>query len=220
MHCAGGGGHVIYLSGHAWALLRVGTLPSNLGVMVTYNGMPGGCRELLDRSVPWAADNGCFANPGRFSTDGYLTWLESMADYRTRCLFATARDVLGNAEATLDLALPMLPMLRSIGYRAALVAQDGLEHLPVPWDAFDVLFIGGTTAWKLGPAWALVREAKLRGKYVHVGRVNSLRRVLACQTAGVDSTDGTFVAFGPDKRYPELLGWLDTLRRQPALMEV
>ena len=46
-------------------------------------------------------------------------------------------------------------------YLAALVAQDGLECCVIPWDAFDVLFVGGTTQWKLSdPAYVLVREAK------------------------------------------------------------
>jgi hypothetical protein len=47
----------------------------------------------------------------------------------------------------------------------ALVAQDGLEPLPVPWEQLEALFIGGSSRWKLGPhAARLVREAKERGK--------------------------------------------------------
>lgn len=61
---------------------------------------------------------------------------------------------VGDAAATLTRSAPMLPRIRALGYPAALVAQDGLEHLAVPWDAFDVLFLGGTTDWKLGPAAA------------------------------------------------------------------
>lgn len=45
----------------------------------------------------------------------------------------------------------MLPKIRALGVPAALVAQDGLEDMVdrVPWDEFDVLFIGGSTAFKL-----------------------------------------------------------------------
>ena len=83
----------------------------------------------------------------------------------------------GDAAATLTRSAPFLPAIRALGYPAALVAQDGLEDLDVPWDDFDVLFIGGSTEWKLGPhARALAAEAKARGKGVHMGRVNSQRR--------------------------------------------
>lgn len=209
---------MIYLSGHLWALLRSGLRRTDLGVMLTHGGTLGGWDRALVSGLPWAADNGCFARPERFSEDAYLAWLEDLADHRRACLFATARDALGDAAATLDLATPMLPQLRSLGYPAALVAQDGLEHLPVPWDRFDVLFLGGSTAWKLSePAYALAREAKLRGKWVHMGRVNSLRRLRACAASGIDSADGTFVAFGPDRRFPELLRWLDAVNRQLPL---
>jgi hypothetical protein len=50
----------------------------------------------------------------------------------------------------------------------ALVAQDGLERLPVPWEHLQAVFIGGSSQWKLGPhATSLVREAKERSKWVH-----------------------------------------------------
>lgn len=56
---------------------------------------------------------------------------------------------------------------RVLGYKTALVAHDGLEAMSdqVDWDAFDVLFVGGSTAWKTSPEAAeLIREAKARGK--------------------------------------------------------
>jgi hypothetical protein len=90
----------------------------------------------------------------------------------------------------------------------AFVAQDGLESLTVPWDDFDVLFIGGTTEWKLGPqARALVADAKARGKWVHMGRVNSERRYRYAHAIGCDSVDGTYLTFGPDENLPKLLRW-------------
>lgn len=167
--------------------------------------------------VKWCADNGC--GPGRDGKGkGYpgdaawLAWLERNAADAGTCLFATAPDVVGDAEATLARSIPFLPAIRALGYPAALVAQDGLENLDVPWDAFDVLFIGGTTAWKLGPHAAdLIRQAKAHGKWVHVGRVNSNRRFLRFELLGVDSVDGTYLTFGPDVNLPKLLRWTSTL---------
>jgi len=165
----------------------------------------------------WAADTGCFRAPERFSWPGYVTWLRRQA-YPERCLFATAPDVVGQARATLEAARSPLAALRALGYRAALVAQDGLEGLSVPWEAFDCLFVGGTTSWKLSEAaYRLVGEAKARGKWTHLGRVNSLRRLRAARVSGYDSADGTQLSFGPDKYLARVRAWLEDIQAQPGL---
>jgi len=160
--------------------------------------------------ITWCADNGCFGK-GYPGDEKWLGWLERNAHEAPSCLFATAPDVVGDAAATLERSAPWLPKIRALGYPAALVAQDGLEALEVPWDEFDVLFLGGTTEWKLGP-WAreLTRQAKDRGKWVHMGRVNSERRYRYANAIGCDSADGTFLVFGPDKNLPRLKTWLRT----------
>jgi hypothetical protein len=85
----------------------------------------------------------------------------------------------------------------------ALVAQDGLERLPVPWEHLEALFVGDSSQWKLGPhAAALIREAKERGKRVHVGRVNTLQRIRWCMTLPVDSIDGSRFAHFTPARLP------------------
>jgi hypothetical protein len=168
--------------------------------------------------VTWAADTGCFAKPEKFDPLTYLGWLARYQDAQDRCLFATMPDVVRDAAATLKKVQPWPRILRAMGYKPALVAQDGLEALPVPWDDFDVLFIGGSTEWKLGDhATMVIRDAKKRGKWVHAGRVNSLRRLRHCQWQGCDSADGTFVGFGPDKNLPRMKRWLETMERQPML---
>ncbi len=101
-----------------------------------------------------------------------------------------------------------MPQIRALGYRVAFVAQDGQESLPVPWDEFDALFIGGSTEWKLGPhAREIAAEAKRRGKWLHMGRVNSERRFKYAAAIGCDSADGTYLTFGPDVNLPKLLSW-------------
>jgi hypothetical protein len=109
----------------------------------------------------------------------------------------------------------MLPRIRALGYPAALCAQDGLEDLTLPWEDFDVLFIAGSTAWKLSKAARdITYEAKLRGKWIHMGRVNSFRRLQYAAAIGCDSCDGTYLAFGPDRNLPMLLDWLGTIGDQ------
>lgn len=167
--------------------------------------------------VTWCADNGCFGK-GYPGDAKWVEWLTKNAHAAADCLFATAPDVVGDAAATLERSAPWLPVIRQLGYPAALVAQDGLEDLDVPWDTFEALFIGGSTDWKLGHhARSLVREAKARGKHVHMGRVNSLRRYRYADLIGCDTVDGTFLVFGPDKNLGRLNGWIDNLDAQPAL---
>lgn len=169
--------------------------------------------------VTWCADNGCYGKGWR-GAEHWFAWLERNAYAAADCLFATAPDVVGDAAATLERSRPWLAPIRQLGYPVALVAQDGLEDLDVPWDDFDVLFIGGSTEWKLGPAArGLIREAKTRGKWVHCGRVNSGKRYRIMQEAGCDSADGTFLTFGPDKNLPQVLKWIRT-PQQDALFDL
>jgi hypothetical protein len=158
--------------------------------------------------IDWCADNACYA--GKYPGDQrYLDWLTRHRPHADRCAFATAPDVVLNAAATLHRSVPMLERIRAAGYPAALVAQDGLERLAVPWDTFDVLFLGGSTDWKLSPAAAqVVREATGRGLPVHMGRVNSRRRMRYAASIGCRSADGTYLAYGPDRNLPTLLSWL------------
>lgn len=156
--------------------------------------------------VKWCADNGCFSD--KWDEHKWWRFLTNNAHAAGSCLFAVAPDVVGDAGATLEKSAPWLPRIRALGYPVALVAQDGLEDLDVPWDDFDALFIGGSTAWKLSAhAYALTVEAKRRGKWVHMGRVNSERRYRLALSWGCDSVDGTYLVFGPDTNLPNLLAW-------------
>lgn len=168
---------------------------------------PGG-GSMPPTGATWCADNGCFGK-GWPGTEAWWSWLTNQPD-RDRCAFAVAPDVVADAAATLERSRPWLPRIRALGIPAAFVAQDGQEALPVPWDAFDVLFIGGSTEWKLGAhARALIAEAKARGKRVHMGRVNTWRRFRYAVEVGCDSADGTVLAFGPEANLPRLLTWLE-----------
>ena len=187
----------------------------------------------------WCVDNGC--GPGR---DGirpgqgypgdyaYLDMLARLIDEegadpcdpdQSGCLFAVAPDVVGDAAATIRRAETsgMLYWIRDAGLPVAFVAQDGLEDLTPPWDDFDVLFIGGTTAWKLGPhVPPLVGEAHRRFKRVHMGRVNSLKRLRYADAIGCDTADGTYLTYGPDTNLRNLLGWVRAVNDQAALFDL
>lgn len=137
------------------------------------------------------------------------------------CLFFTCpdaidvsddgREVVGYAAETLVRARQWLPWLRAKGLPTALVAQDGMEDMvgEVPWHLVDVVFLGGSTFWKCGPGAARMAAAALvRGKRVHMGRVNSGKRLGIARRIGCATVDGTLLAFGPTKNLPRLLSWL------------
>lgn len=143
--------------------------------------------------LTWAADNDCFKG---LDPRAYVRMLDAVVDTPGRCLFVAVPDVVADAHATAALFEVWWRALARRGLPAALVAQDGIEDLQrwlsMAWPRVDALFIGGSTAWKLGAsAEALVAEAKRRGKWVHMGRVNSDRRIRYAASIGCDSIDGT-----------------------------
>jgi hypothetical protein len=160
----------------------------------------------------WVCDNGAFSD--KFDETKWWRFLTANAYAAADCLFAVAPDVVGDHAATLARSLPWLPKIRALGYPAAFVLQDGASADTIPWDDFDALFIGGSTEYKLGAAAReIAAEAKRRGKWLHVGRVNSKRRFDYAGAAyelgglGADSCDGTFLVYGPTVNLPKLLSW-------------
>lgn len=148
--------------------------------------LPDACIAL---GAPWALDNDAFSH---FDAVRFEAMLKRYQQY-AGCLFVAVPDVVGNARATLNqFAIWHGRIHEGFGFRRALVAQDGLEDMRVPWGNLEALFIGGSTAWKLGAdAARLIREAHARGKWVHMGRVNSMRRLNYAHALGCDSVDGS-----------------------------
>ena len=84
-----------------------------------------------------------------FQPKRMFAFLETLQPWRKTCLFVVCPDVVGDAAATLALYRTWAHEIKRYG-PVAFVAQNGQESHPLPV-AFDWLFIGGTTAWKLGP---------------------------------------------------------------------
>lgn len=173
--------------------------------------------------VIWAGDNGLYGK-GYPGDGAWLAWLWRLRPYAERCAFVTAPDVFcsatgrGDAGATLDRSAPWLPVIQALGYPAALVAQDGLEQCAIPWDTFDVLFVGGSTRWKLSAASErIAAEARSRGKPVHMGRVNSQIRWDVAWLFGCATSDGTCIAIAPDTNLDRARTWWS---RQPDPQQV
>lgn len=190
---------------------------------------PGaGVRLDLVMGMPHALDNGCYSQGERFNLDAFYGWLGEMEPARDTCLFAVAPDVIGDAAATCARSLPTLAELRRRGWRAAYVAQDGETVTSAPWGTFDALFVGGVNCpacvlrmslrgmpavtgcrcFKWHGVRPLVTEAKRRGLWVHVGRVNSGKNVIRAARMGADSTDGTYMRFNPTEAIERMGRWV------------
>ena len=162
----------------------------------------------------WAMDNGAFSG---FDEGAFMRMLERFAD-RPGCLFVTAPDVVADAAATLARWPFWVRVLHGLGLPPAFVAQDGIVPTRVPWDGMGALFIGGSTAFKESPeAESLCALAKARGLWVHMGRVNSKRRIRLAQRFGVDSYDGTGCNVAPDVNIPKMQRFDDEIHQQPEL---
>lgn len=204
---------MLYLTGsgsrEVRSLIRRGAA---LGMMLTPRS------ETNYHGGAWAADSGCFNAKTYVGDQAYYAWLQRRRGDAETCLFVSAPDVVGDHAATLARSVPWFPRIRALGFPVAFVGQDGATVETVPWGDFDWLFIGGTTEWKLGAdARALIAHAKTLGTHVHMGRVNSEKRLRYAKFLGCDTADGTFLAFGPDVNLPRVLSWLRGVNDQYEL---
>lgn len=151
---------------------------------------------LAPEPTPWAADNGFFSNQ---NVEAWLAWIDRFdEDRERRPLFVTLPDIVGDAQRTLELFEYF--KLRTNELPRALVLQDGIEHVTIPWADIDAVFIGGSDNFKFSPkAMAAAHTAKILGRWVHVGRVNTANRVRNWLGLA-DSIDGSGIS-----RYDHML---------------
>ena len=106
--------------------------------------------------------------------------------------------------------------------KVAFVAQTGAR--PRDMDGAQVLFLAGQDDWRMGPGGddLILAAHEEFGISVHVGRVNSERRLLHFASRGVASVDGTYLAYeGMDGGLENIGHWLDAasaLVSQPLLL--
>lgn len=129
---------------------------------------------LAPEPVMWAADNGFFSSQ---DVNAWLSWVDRFDENRMRRpKFVTLPDIVGDAARTLELFEYF--QKRTNELPRALVLQNGIERERIPWKELDAVFIGGDDKFKNSPqAMAAARTAKILGRWVHVGRVNTAARV-------------------------------------------
>ena len=147
----------------------------------------------------WAADNDCFSG---FKEDQYVKMLKGIrknidAGLCSTPVFVTMPDVVGDYQKTIALFGVWHRVLARYNLPRGFVLQDGAEKEinPIPWNFIEALFVGGSTGFKLSEFVAdCVKRAKYHGKWVHMGRVNSFRRLKHARVIGCDSVDGSSYA--------------------------
>ena len=137
--------------------------------------------------ITWALDNGCFT--GRLNNSWYRMLDEAREN---NALFVTLPDIVGSARRTMDLFSYF--ELKTNGVNRALVLQDGIGDVEIPWDKISAVFVGGTDVFKTSQeAMQTCTCAKMLGKWIHVGRVNAISR-LQNWIGIADSIDGSGIS--------------------------
>lgn len=156
---------------------------------------------LRTEGFPYALDNGAwtaFQRDEPFDVPAFeraVTMLGPGADW------IVLPDIVMGGIASLEMSLSWLRKLRrrvALGHARFLIAvQNGMEAPKIMrriarWLGAKVgVFVGGDTEWKLATMAMWARLAHRFGAICHVGRVNTARRIHACEAAGIDSFDGS-----------------------------
>jgi len=150
--------------------------------------------------VPYGLDNGCFT---KFDEKTWLKLIKEAIDNKqtSKCMFVTMPDVVGDARRTKELFnayLYKVPELYQLP--RCLVLQDGIGDVDIDWKYTASVFVGGSDKFKTSEeAFNACKVAKMLGKFVHVGRVNTASR--AKDWLGIaDSIDGSGIS-----RYDHML---------------
>lgn len=195
--------------------------PDRLGVLLTPSS-----GNRVPAAMPFGCDNDCFAG---LDAPKYLRFLAKLSAAGRKPAWVTCPDKVGDMAETWRLYDVWAPLLRSLELPVALALQDGLElfkwraRLPSVWADLAAVFVGGSTAFKEGPtARDICREAKRNGLLVHVGRVNTRRRIrLLARWGCVDTIDGRNWSAWGGKKIPQGVKWIDgalsSARQQPDL---
>lgn len=162
--------------------------PDHCGIMQT--AWTGNNTLDIDRlQKPWVCDNGFFARP---DFDRFKTLCCNVAGMRN-LEWVAVPDVVGNARATIKSWNLWRPWMEYMRLPLAFVLQDGIRLSECP--PAVAYFIGGSTKFKLSPETALLaRQLRDRGAKIHMGRVNTLSRLVYAHSIGCDSVDGSSMA--------------------------
>ena len=188
-----------------------GKFPDRLGWLIG----PSGLKKLALRSwVPFALDNDAFSAFANGKPWDALAWQEFILAIKRsghHPMWALVPDVVCDKDATLEAWETYRHLISESGFPLAFAVQDGMTPDDITIDPHpDVIFVGGSTKWK----WETLPIWCRHFRRVHVGRVNSIDRLVTCDELGVESCDGTgwFRDPGDNQKMNALESWLDGSR--------
>lgn len=149
----------------------------------------------------YALDNEAFVG---FSEAKFRFMLEKYRN--TNPIFIAVPDVVANHNKTISSFYKWKDEIESYGYPLAFVCQNGMKPRDIPEEA-SAIFIGGDNDFKFGStAIDIIDEAKQKGLWVHIGRINSKKRIRFAKSVNADSFDGSqYARFPEQKAIPHLI---------------
>lgn len=142
---------------------------------------------------PYAIDNGAWTSHQKGEPFQEAPFRQLLRSHGELADWVVVPDIVAGGEESLKMSTRWIPEVLSQTRQALFAVQDGMSPAQVvPLLGSRVgIFVGGSTEWKLQtlPEWGRVAEA--RGCWLHVGRVNSARRIHLCGRARAHSFDGT-----------------------------
>lgn len=143
--------------------------------------------------MKYGLDNGAWSahQAGRpFDEDAFCAAVDELGDAAD---WIVVPDVVCGGAESMRLSTAWLPRLEHVGPLLLFPVQDGfssddVRQLVGPRVG---IFVGGSTEFKEQtlPVWAQI--CRERQAHLHVGRVNTVRRIRLCSLAGADSFDGS-----------------------------
>lgn len=140
----------------------------------------------------WALDNGAWGafTAGRpFDNDAFRRAVVEAG----RLDFVVVPDVVMDADGTRAMRDQWLDwtLANADAARVLLPVQNGMEDDDLPLSDRIGVFVGGDDRWKERTMHHWRARTDAIGAYLHVGRVNSVRRLESCWLVGADSVDGS-----------------------------
>lgn len=167
---------------------------------------------LRTEGMRYAIDNGAWTAYQQGESLNEESFMRAVDRLGEQADWIVLPDIVAGGIRSLEYSLRWLERLKDLPTLVLLAVQDGMSLDDVRKYLSPALgiFVGGTTEWKERTAvqWGLL--ARRRNCYLHIGRVNSMRRIKICAAAGASSFDGTSVS-----RYAKTIGRLDAALRQP-----
>lgn len=179
---------------------------------------PQQLHRYRDPVPPWAymLDNGAFG-AGGFDPAAFTKALHLLGQRADQIVLP---DIVCGGHRSLLLSLAWLDLALRVGPRVLIPVQDGMEesdlrpHLRHAQSQVGI-FVGGSTAWKEATMARWGRLAEEEACWMHVGRVNTPRRMALAVAAGAHSVDGSTAT-----RFACRASYIATAARQGDLLRI